>query len=153
MDFVSAYNGAIPAAPMQDAPGQSEHRLAARAKLEVAAACHARAKVPSHNVTTGINDTCAVTGDAERAVAQFDYVQKRSIHLDQLKPVQAIFPPGPSDAHQAYRILTEAQSMQRASLRQFGKLHVRTSCRVYRQVLKRAKSSGISLPESIISLS
>ncbi|MDH4061000.1 MAG: aldolase/citrate lyase family protein, partial [Aquincola sp.] len=44
MDFVSAHRGAIPASAMS-ARGQFEHPLVVRAKLEIAAACHAHAKV------------------------------------------------------------------------------------------------------------
>ena len=57
MDFVSAHGGAIPASAMAyDASGQGgldqfSHPLVRRAKLEIAAACHAHAKVPSHCVS------------------------------------------------------------------------------------------------------
>ncbi|HMP12171.1 aldolase/citrate lyase family protein, partial [Hydrogenophaga sp.] len=51
MDFVSAHGGAIPASAMTLA-GQFSHPHVLRAKLEMAAACHAHGKVPSHNVVT-----------------------------------------------------------------------------------------------------
>jgi citrate lyase subunit beta/citryl-CoA lyase len=51
MDFVSAHGGAIPAQAMSSA-GQFTHPLVVRAKLEIAAACHAHGKVPSHCVVT-----------------------------------------------------------------------------------------------------
>ena len=37
--------------------GRHLDRLESRAKLEIAAACHAHGKVPSHNVTTEIKDS------------------------------------------------------------------------------------------------
>ncbi|MDP9108653.1 MAG: aldolase/citrate lyase family protein, partial [Pseudomonadota bacterium] len=47
MDFVSSHYGAVPASAMRS-PGQFTHPLVTRAKLEIAAACHAFGKVPSH---------------------------------------------------------------------------------------------------------
>jgi citrate lyase subunit beta/citryl-CoA lyase len=47
MDFVSAHGGAIPADGMSG-QGQFAHPLVLRAKLEMASACHAHGKVPSH---------------------------------------------------------------------------------------------------------
>ncbi|WP_442844384.1 hypothetical protein, partial [Listeria monocytogenes] len=40
MDFVSAHYGTVPGSAMQS-PGQFSHPLIQRAKLEIAAACHA----------------------------------------------------------------------------------------------------------------
>ena len=54
MDFVSAHGGAIPASAMGSA-GQFDHPLVVRAKLEIAAACHAHGKVPSHCVVTELS--------------------------------------------------------------------------------------------------
>ncbi len=56
MDFIVTHNGAIPDSAMRS-PGQFDHPLVRRAKLEIAAACHAHGKVPSHNVTTEVRDT------------------------------------------------------------------------------------------------
>ncbi len=55
MDFVSAHDGAIPDSAMRS-PGQFDHPLVRRAKLEISAACHAHGKVPSHNVSTEVRD-------------------------------------------------------------------------------------------------
>ncbi|KIP13788.1 hpcH/HpaI aldolase/citrate lyase family protein [Burkholderia sp. MSHR3999] len=68
MDFVSAHHGAIPDGAMRS-PGQFEHPLVRRAKLEIAAACHAHGKTPSHNVTTEVRDMSVVADDARRARA------------------------------------------------------------------------------------
>src|SRR5437016_3525503 len=66
MDFVSAHRGAIPAAGMS-VQGQFSHPLVLRAKLEIAAACHAHGKTPSHSVVTEFNDRRAIAGAAEKA--------------------------------------------------------------------------------------
>src|SRR6185295_18824112 len=68
MDFVSAHQGAIPVSAMS-AQGQFEHPLVRRAKLEISAACHAAAKVPSHSVVTEFKQVKAiqVIGAAEAA--------------------------------------------------------------------------------------
>jgi citrate lyase subunit beta/citryl-CoA lyase len=79
MDFVSAHFGAIPANAMRT-PGQFTHPLVMRAKLEIAAACHAHGKVPSHNVTTEIKDTAVVANDANRASGEFGFTRMWSIH-------------------------------------------------------------------------
>lgn len=50
MDFVSSHQGAIPASCMRS-PGQFDHPLLARAKVEMSAAALANGVVPSHNVT------------------------------------------------------------------------------------------------------
>ena len=55
MDFVSAHGGAIPAQAM-GIEGQFRHPLVVRAKLEIASACHAHGKVPSHCVVTEFKD-------------------------------------------------------------------------------------------------
>ena len=66
MDFVSAHYGAIPDTAMRS-PGQFRHPLIMRAKLEIAAACHAHGKIASHNVCTEIRDLSVVSGDALEA--------------------------------------------------------------------------------------
>src|SRR5258707_143014 len=51
MDFVSAHRGAIPSKGMS-VKGQFAHPLVLRAKLDIAASCHAYANTPSHCVVT-----------------------------------------------------------------------------------------------------
>src|SRR6185436_8859281 len=66
MDFVSAHGGAIPSAGMSLA-GQFTHPLVVRAKLEIASACHAHGKVPSHGVVTEFKDQGAFRAAAQKA--------------------------------------------------------------------------------------
>jgi hypothetical protein len=65
MDFVSAHRGAIPQSAM-GVQGQFEHPLVVRAKLEIAAACHAEGKVPSHCVVTEFKHTGGAAGGGRR---------------------------------------------------------------------------------------
>ena len=50
MDFVSGYQGAIPAINMRS-PGQFDHRLIGAAKARVAQAAIQNCVIPCHNVT------------------------------------------------------------------------------------------------------
>jgi citrate lyase subunit beta / citryl-CoA lyase len=146
MDFVSAHYGAIPGGAMRT-PGQFTHPLVVRAKLEIAAACHAHGKVPSHNVTTEIKDTAVVANDANRATSEFGYTRMWSIHPDQIKPIVKSLSPRSSEVNEASQILAAAQSMQWGPIQHNGKLHDRASYRYYWTILQRAKSSGQPLPE------
>ncbi|MES2935721.1 MAG: aldolase/citrate lyase family protein [Pseudomonadota bacterium] len=151
MDFVSAHYGAIPANAMRS-PGQFAHPLIMRAKLDIAAACHAHGKVPSHNVTTEIRDTSVVASDANRAYSEFGYSRMWSIHPDQIKPILKAFVPRSSEINEAAAILIEAQSADWAPIQQNGRLHDRASYRYYWTVLQRAKLNGVALPDSAVGL-
>lgn len=147
MDFVSSHYGAIPASAMRT-PGQFTHPLVVRAKLEVAAACHAHGKVPSHNVTTDIKDAAVAANDAQRAAAEFGFTRMWSIHPDQIKPIIKTFTPRMSEVNDATAILVEAAAVQWGPISQNGRLHDRASYRYYWTVLQRAKLAGLSLPEA-----
>jgi citrate lyase subunit beta/citryl-CoA lyase len=147
MDFVSAHYGAISANAMRT-PGQFAHPLVVRAKLEVAAACHAHGKVPSHNVTTEIRDTAVVANDAQRAAAEFGYTRMWSIHPNQIKPIVKAFTPRLSEVNEAVNILTDAIKANWGPISQNGRLHDRASYRYYWTVLQRAKLVGLALPEA-----
>lgn len=151
MDFVSAHNGAINANAMRT-PGQFTHPLVVRAKLEIAAACHAHGKVPSHNVTTDIKDTAVVANDAARCTAEFGYTRMWSIHPNQIKPIVKAFIPRNSEVTEALGILLDAQKANWGPIQVHGRLHDRASYRYYWTILQRAKTSGMSLPESAAAL-
>jgi citrate lyase subunit beta/citryl-CoA lyase len=151
MDFVSAHYGAIPGSAMRS-PGQFTHPLVVRAKLEIAAACHAYGKVPSHSVTTEIKDTAVVAGDAQRASSELGYTRMWSIHPNQIKPILKSLAPRVSEVHEAASILIEAQNVQWGPIQHNGRLHDRASYRYYWTILQRAKLSGLPLPESASNL-
>jgi citrate lyase subunit beta/citryl-CoA lyase len=151
MDFVSSHYGAIPATAMRS-PGQFTHPLVVRAKLDMAAACHAWGKVPSHNVTTEIKDSAVVANDAARAMSEFGYTRMWSIHPDQIKPIVKAFTPRGSEVNEAVAILSEARAAQWGPIQHHGKLHDRASYRYYWTVLQRARTSGLPLPEAASNL-
>ncbi|HWU99234.1 MAG TPA: aldolase/citrate lyase family protein [Oxalicibacterium sp.] len=145
MDFVSAHYGAIPGNAMRS-PGQFTHPLVMRAKLEIAAACHAHGKTPSHNVTTEIADTAIVADDARRAADECGYTRMWSIHPNQIRPILASFAPQLSEVNEATAILSQAQAVKWGPIQHDGKLHDRASYRYYWTILQRARTSGMALP-------
>ncbi|MFZ6753582.1 HpcH/HpaI aldolase/citrate lyase family protein [Undibacterium sp. Dicai25W] len=151
MDFVSSHFGAISSTAMHS-PGQFEHPLVARAKTEIAAACHRFGKVPSHSVTTEIKDLSVVENDAFRAKHEFAYTRMWSIHPDQIAPIVQTMAPQHKEICEATDILLSAQNNQWAPIQYAGKLHDRASYRYFWSILKRAKSSAITLPEMAYAL-
>ena len=149
MDFVSSHYGAIPGSAMRS-PGQFSHPLVARAKLEISAACHAHGKVPSHNVTTEIQDSSVVAGDAMRAAQEFGYTRMWSIHPNQITHIVRSLSPADNEIALAAQILLAAKHAQWGPIQHEGILHDRASYRYYWSILQRAQVSGSALP-SIVS--
>jgi citrate lyase subunit beta/citryl-CoA lyase len=145
MDFVSAHDGAIPDSAMRS-PGQFDHPLVRRAKLEIAAACHAHGKVPSHNVSTEVRDMSVVANDATRARNEFGYTRMWSIHPSQVPVIVAAFSPRDEEIATAAEILLAAQAAQWGPTRHHDTLHDRASYRYYWSVLRRARSTGRTVP-------
>ena len=148
MDFVSAHGGAIPAEGMGVA-GQFAHPLVLRAKLEVASACHAHGKVPSHNVVTEFKDVAALSSAARQAADTLGYTRMWSIHPDQIRPILAAFAPSESAVHSAAEIIERAANADWAPLSFEGRLHDRASYRFYWQLLERAHQTGRALPDAV----
>ncbi|KND57688.1 Citrate lyase beta chain [Candidatus Burkholderia verschuerenii] len=146
MDFVSAHNGAIPDSAMRS-PGQFDHPLVRRAKLEIAAACHAHGKVPSHNVSTEVREMSVVASDAARARNEFGYTRMWSIHPEQIKPITAAFTPRDEEIALAAEILLAAQRADWGPTRHGDTLHDRASYRYYWSVLRRAQATGHAMPD------
>lgn len=151
MDFISAHYGAIPAGAMRS-PAQFTHPLVTRAKAEIAAACHAHGKVPSHNVTTDFKDSSTVAHDAARAAGEFGYLRMWSIHPDQIRPIVKAFAPRVSEVNEAVAILTDAQAAHWGPIQMHGRLHDRASYRYYWTLLQRARTSGMALPPAAAGL-
>jgi len=151
MDFVSSHYGAIPAAAMHS-PGQFTHPLVVRAKLEMAAACHAHDKVPSHNVTTEIKDGTVVADDARRAAGEFGFTRMWSIHPGQIRAIVEAFAPQAAEVDEAADIILAAMAQDWGPIARHGRLHDRASYRYYWTVLQRAQLAGIALPEAAAAL-
>ncbi len=148
MDFVSAHGGAIPAQGMTSA-GQFSHPLVVRAKLEIAAACHAHGKVPSHCVVTEFSDTTAMQCAADRAARELGYSRMWSIHPAQIRPILQAFAPQADDIEVASKIIAAAADSDWAPISFKGVLHDRASYRFYWQVLERAYRTGRALPPTV----
>jgi citrate lyase subunit beta/citryl-CoA lyase len=145
MDFVSSHGGAIPAHGMSS-QGQFTHPLVLRAKLEIASACHANSKTPSHCVVTEFNDAAAMTMAARRAFHEFGYTRMWSIHPNQIRPILAAFAPTEGEIEDATKIIAAAAREDWAPISFEGQLHDRASYRYYWQVLERAHQTGRVLP-------
>jgi citrate lyase subunit beta/citryl-CoA lyase len=148
MDFVSAHRGAIPQSGMS-ADGQFRHPLVVRAKLEIAAACHAAAKVPSHCVVTEFKDTAAITEAATKASRELGYTRMWSIHPAQIQPIIDAFAPSVAEVDEAIEIIAAAMAAHWAPIRHRDTLHDRASYRYFWQVITRARRTGQPLPAEV----
>lgn len=149
MDFVSGHHGAIPGAAMKS-PGQFEHPLVVRAKVDIAAAALANGVVPSHNVTTELKDVDTIRGDAERARREFGYLRMWSIHPNQIRPIVEAMRPDFSEVEEAGEILAAAQDAAWGPIQHRGRLHDRASYRYYWELLERARATGMTLAADIV---
>ncbi len=148
MDFVSAHRGAIPQAGMS-AAGQFTHPLVLRAKLAIAAACHAAAKVPSHCVVTEFKDAAAIQEAATRAARELGYLRMWSIHPAQIRPIVEAFAPSAAEIDEAIEIILAAQAAAWAPIRHRDTLHDRASYRYFWQLIERARRTGQPLPAQV----
>jgi citrate lyase subunit beta / citryl-CoA lyase len=156
MDFVSAHAGAIPASAMQtglDAQfvglGQFDHPLVLRAKLEIASACHAHGKVPSHCVVTEFNDLAALRLAARKAAQVLGYTRMWSIHPQQIRPILEAFAPSDDEVLAAAELVCAADRADWAPIQHAGRLHDRASYRYFWQVLERAHQTGKRMPAAV----
>ena len=156
MDFVSSHAGAIASSAMgvraqtdTATMDQFHHPLVVRAKLEIASACHASGKVPSHCVVTEFRDTMALERAARFAACGFGFTRMWSIHPDQIRPILKAFSPEESEVETAARVILEAASSDWAPISVGGTLHDRASYRYFWQVLERAQQTGRPVPAEI----
>ena len=154
MDFVSAHGGAIPASAMalggpSPALNQFHHPLVLRAKMEIASACHAHAKVPSHCVVTELRDTVAIESAARQAAQAFGFTRMWSIHPDQISPILRGFAPSGDEVEQAAAIVHAAAQQDWAPIAVDGQLHDRASYRYFWQMLERAHRTAVVLPLAV----
>jgi citrate lyase subunit beta/citryl-CoA lyase len=157
MDFVSSHGGAIPASAiethLQDNAlmlGQFSHPLVVRAKLEIAAACHAHGKVPSHCVVTEFRDISIISNAAIKAAQAFGFTRMWSIHPSQIRPILDAMAPSMTEIERAAEIIEAAKQSDWAPISHQGQLHDRASYRYFWQLLERANQTGRTLPESVI---
>ena len=156
MDFVSAHGGAIPAQAMGlraaddlSTLDQFHHPLVVRAKLEIASACHAHGKVPSHCVVTELRDAEAIERAARHDATALGFTRMWSIHPDQIRPLLRGFAPLASEVEVAARIVHAAAQADWAPIAVDGQLHDRASYRYFWQVLERAHQTGQAIPAEL----
>ena len=157
MDFVSSHGGAIPSTAMgvrsaDDAStlDQFHHPLVLRAKLDIASACHAYGKVPSHCVVTEFKDTTALRRAARIASRALGYTRMWSIHPDQIRTIVEAMAPDEDEIALAAHIVQAAEQAEWAPISVDGKLHDRASYRYFWQVLERAHQTGRVLPSAVL---
>ncbi len=157
MDFVSSHGGAIPASAMGLCRAgdvatldQFHHPLVVRAKTEIASACHAAGKVPSHCVVTEFKDASNLLHAATTAAQAFGYTRMWSIHPDQIRPILQAFAPDDEEVLLAAGIIEAARLQNWAPISMDGTLHDRASFRYYWQVLERAHQTARSMPSSAL---
>lgn len=157
MDFVSSHGGAIPSTAMgvrsaDDAStlDQFHHPLVLRAKLDIASACHAYGKVPSHCVVTEFKDTTALRRAARTASLALGYTRMWSIHPDQIRTIVEAMAPDEDEIALAAHIVQAAEQAEWAPISVDGKLHDRASYRYFWQVLERAHQTGRVLPSAVL---
>ena len=145
MDFVSSHAGAIPSDSM-GVQGQFSHPLVVRAKLDLASACHAHGKVPSHCVVTEFNDAQAIEQAARQAAHTLGYTRMWSIHPAQIRPILKAMSPSAQAIDQACEVLLKAQQADWAPIGFGGQLHDRASYRYFWHLLERAHATGCRMP-------
>jgi citrate lyase subunit beta/citryl-CoA lyase len=145
MDFVSGFGGAIPDSAMSS-PGQFDHPLVRRAKLEISSAALGNGAVPIHGITQEYKDPAVVEGDARRAREEFGFLRMYSIHPDQIAPIVRGMQPRDTEIADASAILLSAYTREWGPVGYAGKLHDRASYRYYWQLLKRAQATGADVP-------
>ena len=148
MDFVSAHGGAIPADGM-GIEGQFTHPLVLRAKMDIASACHAYGKVPSHCVVTEFKNADAIRWAAQKAARELGYTRMWSIHPDQIRTILEAMAPSEAQIDQASAIILAAHAAQWAPISHAGQLHDRASYRFFWQLLERAHQTGRRLPKEL----
>lgn len=148
MDFVSGYQGAIPASCMRS-PGQFDHKLLARAKAELTQAALSNYVIPAHNVTLDLKNPYQTYMDASRARNEFGFMRMWSIYPTQIQSIVDAMKPDFSELEDAQNILLLAQDSNWGPIQYAGELHDRATYRYFWELVQRAHYSGTPLkPEA-----
>jgi len=148
MDFVSGYQGAIPASCMRS-PGQFDHKLLARAKAELTQAALSNYVIPAHNVTLDLKNPYQTYLDASRARNEFGFMRMWSIYPTQIQSIVDAMKPDFSELEDAQNILILAQDNNWGPIQYAGELHDRATYRYFWELVQRAHFSGTKLmPEA-----
>ena len=148
MDFVSGYQGAIPAINMRS-PGQFEHKLIARAKAELTQAALSNHVIPAHNVTLDLKNPYQTYLDALRARNEFGFMRMWSIYPTQIQSIVDAMKPDFSELEDAQNILLLAQDNNWGPIQYAGELHDRATYRYFWELVQRAHLSGDKLMDEV----
>ena len=148
MDFVSGYQGAIPASNMRS-PGQFEHKLIARAKAEVTQAALSNHVIPCHNVTLDLKNAYQTYADAHRARNEFGFMRMWSIYPTQIQAIVDAMKPDFTELEAAQGILIAAQDASWGPIQYAGELHDRATYRYFWELVQRAYFSGMKLQDEV----
>lgn len=148
MDFVSGYQGAIPAINMRS-PGQFEHRLLARAKAEITQAALSNHVIPAHNVTLDLKNPYQTYLDASRARNEFGFMRMWSIYPTQIQSIVDAMKPDFSELEDGQNILLAAQQANWGPIQYAGELHDRATYRYFWELVQRAYFSGATLKDEV----
>ncbi|MBF0265606.1 MAG: CoA ester lyase [Gammaproteobacteria bacterium] len=149
MDFVSGYQGAIPASCMRS-PGQFDHKLLARAKAEITQAALSNYVIPAHNVTLDLKNPYQTYDDAYRARNEFGFMRMWSIYPTQIQSIVDAMKPDFSELEDAQNILLLAQETNWGPIQYAGELHDRATYRYYWELVQRAQYSGAKLQDKTV---
>ena len=144
MDFTSAHHGALSAEVMHS-PGQFDHPLLRRAKVEILAACHAAGITPTHNPTVDFANVAQTLSDACQA-RQMGFLRMWSIHPGQIGPIVEAFSPDDAEIAAAAALLLAARANDWGPIAFGGKLHDRASYRYFWTLLKKARAMHRAMP-------
>jgi len=148
MDFVSGYQGAIPASNMRS-PGQFDHKLISRAKANVCQAAISNHVIPCHNVTLDLKNPYQTFKDAEIARNSFGFMRMWSIYPTQIQAIVAAMKPDFTEVIDAQNILLAAQDADWGPIQYDGELHDRATYRYFWELVQRAKFSGEKLQDEV----
>jgi citrate lyase subunit beta/citryl-CoA lyase len=110
--------------------------------MEIAAACHAAGKTPSHSVVTEFKDAHALQQAAETARRRLGYTRMWSIHPQQVRVIVDAFAPTVAETAQAVEIILAAQAAGWAPIQHRDTLHDRASYRYFWHVIESAQRSA-----------
>ena len=146
MDFVSSHNGAIPASAMRS-PGQFDHGLLYRAKVEICAAALCHGIIPSHNVTLDLKNPSQTYADAHRARHELGFLRMWSIYPTQIEAITEAMQPDYSEVVDGAEILMAAQDNDWGPIEYQNGLHDRATYRYFWALLQKAKMTNMRIPK------
>ena len=148
MDFVSGYQGAIPASNMRS-PGQFDHRIIAAAKAKVVQAALENHIIPCHNVTLDLKNPYQTFKDAEIARNEFGFLRMWSIYPTQVTAIVDAMKPDFTELEAAQNILLAAQDAEWGPIQYDGELHDRATYRYFWELVQRAQMTGGKMQEEV----